>query len=79
MNVKQYQYKGQDLSPLYKYVLSPWADFCVRYFTPKWVAYVSCLRARNAAIHLHNVLRCSFVHGFRVGALGTAVLTWYVF
>ena len=34
----QYQYAGQDLSLLYKYVLSPLATFCVTYGTPKSVA-----------------------------------------
>ena len=34
----QYQYVGQDLSLLYKYILSPLASFCVNYGTPKSVA-----------------------------------------
>jgi hypothetical protein len=35
-----YKYKGEDRSLLYKYVLSPWAQFCVDYFTPESFAYV---------------------------------------
>jgi ethanolaminephosphotransferase len=34
----QYQYSGQDLSLLYKYILSPIASFCVIYCTPKTIA-----------------------------------------
>lgn len=34
----QYQYVGQDLSLLYKYILSPFATFCVMYGTPKSIA-----------------------------------------
>ncbi|KAL3811577.1 hypothetical protein ACHAXA_006862 [Cyclostephanos tholiformis] len=33
-----YQYRGADLSLLYKYVLSPFAAWCVDTLTPTWVA-----------------------------------------
>lgn len=33
-----YVYRGSDLSLLYKYVLSPLADFCVQRLTPVWLA-----------------------------------------
>jgi ethanolaminephosphotransferase len=33
-----YQYRGADLSLLYKYVLSPFAGWCVDTLTPTWVA-----------------------------------------
>jgi ethanolaminephosphotransferase len=33
-----YQYSGGDSSPVYKYVLSPWAQFCVDNFVPTWLA-----------------------------------------
>jgi ethanolaminephosphotransferase len=33
-----YQYSGGDSSPVYKYVLSPFAQFCVDNFIPKFVA-----------------------------------------
>jgi ethanolaminephosphotransferase len=33
-----YQYRGADLSLLYKYVLSPFATWCVDNLTPTWVA-----------------------------------------
>ena len=33
-----YQYRGADLSLLYKYVLSPFAAWCVDNLTPTWVA-----------------------------------------
>jgi hypothetical protein len=36
--LKKYTYKGEDRSLLYKHVLSPWADFCVRRLTPLTVA-----------------------------------------
>jgi len=32
--LKSYSYSGADLSLTYKYVLSPWAQFCVDHFTP---------------------------------------------
>ena len=34
----QYHYRGADLSPFYKHVLSPFASWCVDTFTPSWVA-----------------------------------------
>ena len=34
----EYQYSGGDSSPVYKYVLSPFAQFCVDYFIPLWFA-----------------------------------------
>ena len=34
----RYQYHGEDLSLLYKYVLSPLASFCVEHLTPIWLA-----------------------------------------
>jgi ethanolaminephosphotransferase len=33
-----FQYRGQDLSLLYKYVLAPLATFCVDHLTPRWLA-----------------------------------------
>ena len=36
--LKKYTYRGEDRSLLYKHVLSPWADFCVRRLTPLTVA-----------------------------------------
>lgn len=36
--IPQYRYNGQDLSLLYKYVLSPLAQFCVDNLTPRWLA-----------------------------------------
>lgn len=33
-----YRYQGEDLSLLYKYVLSPLASWCVDNLTPRWVA-----------------------------------------
>lgn len=36
--LRNYQYKGGDSSPIYKYALSPLAQFCVETFTPRWVA-----------------------------------------
>lgn len=33
-----YQYRGQDLSLLYKFVLAPLATFCVNRLTPLWLA-----------------------------------------
>lgn len=37
-NIPQYHYKGQDLSLLYHYVLSPLASFCVDHLTPRRIA-----------------------------------------
>ena len=37
-NVINYKYHGGDSSPVYKYVLSPIAQFGVDYFTPVWMA-----------------------------------------
>ncbi len=37
-NVLIYQYHGGDSSPIYKYILSPFAQFLVDYATPKWMA-----------------------------------------
>lgn len=36
--LRLYQYRGTDKSYLYKYVLSPWAQYCVDKFTPTWTA-----------------------------------------
>lgn len=36
--MREFQYKGQDLSLTYKYALSPLAEWCVRRLTPKTVA-----------------------------------------
>lgn len=36
--IKNYVYQGGDTSLTYKYVLSPFAQFCVDYFVPTWVA-----------------------------------------
>lgn len=35
---RNYKYSGGDLSKLYKYFLSPMAQFCVDHFTPRWLA-----------------------------------------
>jgi ethanolaminephosphotransferase len=37
-NACKYQYHGSDSSPIYKYILSPFAQFCVDAFTPLWMA-----------------------------------------
>ena len=37
-NLPHYQYKGEDRSLLYYYVLSPLAAFCVNRLTPRWLA-----------------------------------------
>lgn len=37
-NLTKYKYNGGDRSYIYKYILSPWAEFCVDTFIPKWVA-----------------------------------------
>jgi ethanolaminephosphotransferase len=36
--LRAFKYKGQDLSLLYRYVLSPWAQFLVDVATPTWLA-----------------------------------------
>jgi len=36
--LKAYKYSGADLSLTYKYILSPFAQACVDWFTPLWVA-----------------------------------------
>lgn len=36
--IKTYNYSGGDSSLTYKYLLSPFAQFCVDYFIPRWVA-----------------------------------------
>lgn len=36
--VANFQYKGSDTSPVYKYFLSPFAQLCVDKFTPLWIA-----------------------------------------
>jgi ethanolaminephosphotransferase len=36
--LRRYTYAGADYSLLYKHVLSPLADFCVRTFVPLWMA-----------------------------------------
>jgi ethanolaminephosphotransferase len=36
--LRNYQYRGQDLSLTYKYVLSPLAEWCVDHLTPAWLA-----------------------------------------
>ena len=36
--VHKFQYRGADTSPVYKYILSPFAQFCVDKFTPLWMA-----------------------------------------
>ena len=36
--LRNYKYSGSDLSLTYKYVLSPWAQFCVDKFIPLWMA-----------------------------------------
>jgi hypothetical protein len=37
-NLVTYRYSGEDRSLLYKHVLSPFADYCVRNFTPMNIA-----------------------------------------
>lgn len=37
-NIRSYKYTGGDSSPLYAFVLSPIAQFCVDNFVPSWVA-----------------------------------------
>ncbi|CAE7431951.1 captC, partial [Symbiodinium microadriaticum] len=37
-NLVKYKYNGGDRSYIYKYILSPWAEYCVDTFIPKWVA-----------------------------------------
>ena len=37
-SLKAYEYSGTDLSLTYKYLLSPWAQFCVDHFTPLTMA-----------------------------------------
>jgi len=37
-HIPRFEYSGKDLSLLYKYALSPLAEFCVRRFTPRTVA-----------------------------------------
>lgn len=37
-SVRSYKYKGGDRSKLYKYVLSPFAEWCVANLTPEWLA-----------------------------------------
>ncbi|KAL7579915.1 hypothetical protein ACA910_004918 [Epithemia clementina (nom. ined.)] len=37
-NLPHFQYRGKDLSLLYRYILSPLAVFCVNHLTPSWVA-----------------------------------------
>ena len=36
--VHKFQYHGSDTSPIYQYILSPFAQFCVENFTPFWMA-----------------------------------------
>ena len=36
--VKDFRYQGSDTSPIYKYLLSPFAQFCVDQCTPLWIA-----------------------------------------
>lgn len=36
--IREYKYKGGDTSPIYQYILSPWAQYLVDHFTPLWVA-----------------------------------------
>jgi hypothetical protein len=36
--LKNYKYSGADLSLIYKYILSPWAQYCVDHFTPLSIA-----------------------------------------
>jgi ethanolaminephosphotransferase len=36
--IRTYKYHGGDLSPVYKYVLSPFAQWCVDTFIPTWMA-----------------------------------------
>ena len=36
--VKDFRYQGSDTSPIYKYLLSPFAQFCVDKCTPLWMA-----------------------------------------
>ena len=43
-NARTFKYSGTDLSLIYKYALSPLAQFCVDH-TPRWVAYV-CVPVR---------------------------------
>ena len=37
-NLHTFRYRGTDHSLLYKYLLSPWAEYCVQRLTPLWVA-----------------------------------------
>ena len=38
LHLHSYRYSGGDSSPVYKYVLSPFAKFCVYSFVPTWLA-----------------------------------------
>jgi ethanolaminephosphotransferase len=37
-HIRRYKYVGVDNSLMYKYIFSPWAQFCVDAFTPLWIA-----------------------------------------
>ena len=37
-NILKYKYNGGDSSPVYQYILSPIAQYCVENFVPRWVA-----------------------------------------
>lgn len=37
-NLHKYKYTGGDSSPIYQYILSPIAQFCVDWFIPNWMA-----------------------------------------
>lgn len=38
LGLPRYQYKGRDDSLYYKYIASPFAQYCVDTFTPRWLA-----------------------------------------
>ena len=37
-NILKHEYAGTDLSYLYKYALSPFANFMVKHIVPAWIA-----------------------------------------
>jgi len=54
--LKNYKYTGFDSSLTYKYVLSPFAQFCVDSFIPIWMApnVVTLLALIGKLVKIHN-------------------------
>ena len=51
-NLLNYKYNGSDASLIYKYILSPLAQYCIDHIVPNWMAYLFYSNNNNNRITL---------------------------